>query len=133
MIGTLGNYSFEVSSQSVKNFYDLSFSNSASYAEHKIIGRKSLLEFTGLNPSSASLSISLDITQGVDPVECISSLYEAMNNHEALPFTLGGEVMGQGLWVIESLGEKYDIISAKGKILRATIDLKLKEYLDASE
>ena len=130
MIGSLGEYEFEVSEQSVKNFDDLSFSNSASYAEHKIIGQKSILEFTGLNASTASLSIILDITQGVDPSECITDLYTAMNEHEALAFTLGGDVMGEGLWVIESLSEKYTQISAKGDVLRAELDLKLREYIE---
>jgi hypothetical protein len=128
LIGTLGEYEFEVSDQSVKNFDDLSFSNSASYAEHKIIGQKSILEFTGLNASSASLNIVLDITQGVIPSDCITDLYTAMNEHQALAFTLGGDVMGEGLWVIESLNEKYTQISAKGEVLRAEVDLKLKEY-----
>ena len=130
MIGSLGEYEFSVSDQAVKNFTDLAFSNSASYAEHKVIGRKSVLEFTGLNASTATLSITLDITQGVDPSECITALYTAMNEHEALPFTLGGDVMGEGLWVIEALDEKYVYVSAKGEVLRAEVDLKLKEYIE---
>ena len=94
------------------------------------ITRKSIIEFTGLNASTATLSITLDITQGVSPSECITDLYTAMNEHEALPFTLGGDVMGEGLWVIEGLDEKYVHVSAKGEVLRAEIDLKLKEYIE---
>lgn len=130
MIGTLGEYEFSVSDQAVKNFTDLAFSNSASYAEHKVIGQKSVLEFTGLNASTASISITLDSFQGVDPSECITSLYTAMNEHEALAFTLGGDVMGEGLWVIENLDEKYTQVSSKGEVIRAEIDLKLKEYIE---
>lgn len=130
MIGSLGDYDFEVSSDSVRTFTDLSFSNSASYAEHKIIGRKGLLEFTNLNPSTCSLNVSLSYETGTDPMEEISYFYEAMNEHEALAFTLGGEVMGEGLWVIESLEEKYTRIDSKGNVMAADLSLKLKEYLD---
>ena len=130
MIGTLGDYEFEVSSEKVKTFRDLKFSNSAAYTEHKVHGRKAVLEFTGLNASTASLTVSLDIAQGVDPMTEITRFYEAMNNHEALGFTLGGEVMGEGLWVIESLDEDYEVIGGKGEVLRATVSLKLREYVD---
>lgn len=130
MIGTLGEYEFSVSDQAVKNFTDLAFSNSASYAEHKIIGKKSVLEFTGLNASTGTITIVLDAFQGVNPSECIAALCTAMNDHEALAFTLGGDVMGEGLWVIESLDEKYEHVSAKGEVLRAELTLKLKEYLE---
>lgn len=130
MLGSLGEYEFEVSTDKFHTFDSLSFSNSVSYAEHKIIGKKSLLEFTALNPSTASLNIFLDASLGVDPPEEISALYTAMNEHEALAFTLGGAVMGGGLWVIESLEEKYTRIDNKGNILQAELSLKLKEYLE---
>lgn len=130
MIGSLGDYDFEVSAEQVKTFTDLAFSNSASYAEHKIIGRKSLLEFTSLNPSTCSLNIPLSFETGTDPMEEITYFYTAMNDHEALAFTLGGDVMGEGLWVIESLEEKYTRIDSKGNVMAADLSLKLKEYLD---
>lgn len=133
MLATLGDYEFEVSAERVRTFQGLKFSNSAAYAEHKVLGRPSLLEFTGLNASTASLTVFLDITQGVDPMEEISRFYEAMNNHEALGFTLGGEVMGRGLWVIESLDEEYETVSNKGVVMRARVDLKLKEYVEDEE
>ena len=130
MLGTLGEYEFEVSTESVRTFEGLKFSNSAAYAEHKVHGRKAVLEFTGLNASTANLTIHLDITQGVVPMEEITQLYEAMNNHETLAFTLGGLVMGEGLWVIESLDEEYEQISNRGVVMRARVDLKLREYTD---
>ena len=130
MIGSLGEYEFQVSSEQVKTFDGLSFSNSAAYSEHRIVGKKSLLEFTHLNPSTCSLNINLSIETGNNPDEEITALYTAMNEHQALAFTLGGSVMGEGLWVIESLDEKYTRIDSKGNILAAELTLKLKEYLD---
>ena len=130
MLGTLGEYEFEVSSESIRTFQGLKFSNSAAYTEHKVLGREALIEFTGLNASTASLTLTLDITQGVDPSTEITELYETMNAHEALAFTLGGLVMGRGLWVIESLDEDYEQVSSKGVVMRAKVDLKLREYIE---
>ena len=130
MIGQLGDYEFEVSSESVKTFDGLRFTNSANFSEHKVLGRKGLLEYTGLNASSASLKISLNAYMGVDVLEEISAFYEYMNSGEALVFMLGDEVMGEDYWVIESLDEEYQEIDSRGVVRRADITLKLKEYID---
>lgn len=130
MIAALGKYEFEVSSERVKTFTDLKFSNSAAYSEHKIIGRKGLIEFTGLNASTASLTINLYAWAGVNPSDEITELYTLMNDHELLVFTLGGEVMGEGLWVIESLDEEYRTIDSHGNVLEASITLKLRESVN---
>ena len=130
MIGQLGDYEFEVSTESVKTFDGLKFSNSASYTEHKVLGRKGVVEYTGLNASTASLKISLNEYMGVDVLEEISAFYEYLNEGTALVFMLGGEVMGEDMWVIESLDEEYTEIDNQGGVRRADITLKLKEYLD---
>ena len=129
MIATLGSYEFEVSSERTKTFTDLRFTHSASYAEHKVIGRKGIIEFTGLNASSGSLSVKFSADLGVNPAIEIKALRELMNNHELLVFTLGGEVVGEGYWVIESLDEEDKRIDAWGNIIEASISIKLKEGL----
>ena len=133
MIGQLGDYEFEVSTESVRTFDGLKFSNSAAYTEHKIIGGKGLVEFTGLNASTASLNITLNERLGVDVLEEISALYEYMNEGAALVFMLGSEVMGEDLWVIENLDEEYKEIDNTGHIVRADITLKLREYINDEE
>ena len=130
MIGQLGDYEFEVSTESVKTFDGLKFSNSAGYTEHKVLARKGLLEFTGLNASTASLKMTLNERLGVDVLEEIAAFYEYMNDGEALVFLLGDEVMGEDMWVIESLDEEYTEINNKGRVIRADLNIKLKEYVN---
>ena len=130
MIGQLGDYEFEVSTESVKTFDGLKFSNSAGYTEHKVLARKGLLEFTGLNASTASLKMTLNERLGVDVLEEIAAFYEYMNDGEALVFMLGDEVMGEDMWVIESLDEEYTEINNKGRVIRADLNIKLKEYVN---
>ncbi len=129
MIGQLGDYEFEVSTESVKTFDGLKFSNSAGYTEHKVLARKGLLEFTGLNASTVSLKMTLNERLGVDVLEEIAAFYEYMNDGEALVFMLGDEVMGEDMWVIESLDEAYTEIDNKGRVIGAELTLKLKEYV----
>ena len=130
MIGQLGDYEFEVSAQSVKTFDGLKLSESASWTEHKVLGRKGLLEFTGLNAGSLSLKISLNENLGVDPLTEIAALREYMKEGAAVIFMLGDEVIGSDYWVIESLDEEYSEIGSKGQVKRIEVNVKLKEYID---
>lgn len=130
MIGQLGDYEFEVSAQSIKTFDGLKMSEGASWTEHKVLGRKGLLEFTGLNAGSLSLKISLNENLGVEPLEEIAAFREYMEEGAAVIFMLGDEVIGSDYWVIESLDEEYSEIDSKGRVRRADLNLKLKEYVD---
>ena len=123
---------FEVSSERVRTFRDFQIQRSAKYSEHAIHGRKGLLEFSGLSASTASLNIRLDVGLGVNPKEELTALRDILNNHEALPFILDGEPQGDGLWVLESLSESYEIIDNKGAVIAVEVSLKLKEYIEVS-
>ena len=130
MIGQLGEYAFEVSSQSVKTFDGMKIQEGASYTEHKVLGRKGLLEFTGLNAGTMSLKISLNEYLGSEVMQELAALREYMTEGAAIIFMLGNEVIGEDLWVIESLDEEYTEIDNKGHVRRAEVSLKLREYLD---
>ena len=130
MIGQLGDYEFEVSAESVKTFDGLKLSEGASWTEHKVLGRKGLLEFTGLNAGSLSLKISLNENLGVDPLTELEAFREYMTEGAAVIFMLGEEVIGSDYWVIESLDEEYSEIGSKGQVKRIDVNLKLKEYID---
>ena len=132
MIGSFGDVVFEVSSERVRTFRDFQIQRSAKYSEHAIHGRKGLLEFSGLSASTASLNIRLDAGLGVNPNEELTTLHDTLNNHEALPFILDGEPQGDGLWVLESLSESYEIIDNKGAVIAVEVSLKLKEYIEVS-
>lgn len=133
MLASLGDFTFEVNAQNITTFTDLKFQNSANYTEHKILNRKGLLEFTGLNASTASLNIHLDSQVSEDIEGTISYFYEMMNAGEALLFMIGDNVMGEGFWVIESLDESYTRIDNLGRFLMVDLALKLKEYIEDAE
>ena len=130
MIGSLGDVVFEVSSDSVKTFNDLNMQYSAKYAQHDIHGKKGLLEFTGLDPTTMSLKILLSSALGVTPKEEIVTLLEMLNAGKAIPFILDGEPQGDGLWVIENMSVEQKTLSNKGVLILAEVSLNLKEYVE---
>ena len=130
MIGSFGEVVFEVSDKKVRTFRDFQIQRSAKYSEHAIHGRKGLLEFTGLSPASASMNIRLDTGLGINPEKEIEILRDLLNNHEAVPFILDGEPQGEGLWVLESLDENFEIIDNKGAFTAIQVSLKMREYIE---
>ena len=132
MIGSFGEVVFEVSAERVRTFRDFQIQHSAKYTEHAIHGRKGLLEFTGLGASTASLNIRLDAGLGINPKKELNTLHEILTKHEALPFILDGEPQGNGLWVLESIGENYEIIDNHGTAIAVEVSIKLKEYIEVS-
>jgi phage protein U len=130
VIGSLCDVVFEVSSENVKTFEDLSAQYSAKYAQHDTHGKKGLLEFTGLNPTTMSLKILLSAALGVAPKEEITTLLEMLNAGKAVPFILGGEPQGEGLWVIESMSVEHKALSDKGELVLAEVSLSLTEYAE---
>ena len=133
MVGSLGEIVFEVSEDHIRTFSDFQLQRTAKYTEHSIAGRKGVLEFTGFGASTASLKIRLDAALGVNPHKELETLWKMFNAHEAVPFILNGEIIGDNLWVIESLDESYDIIDNTGLVIALDVSLKLKEYIEIDE
>ena len=132
-LGSLGDITFEVSSEKIRTFRDLQIQRKANYAEHAIHGKKGLLEFTGFSAATGSLNIRLDAALGVTPQEEFDALLEAFNEHQAVPLILDGEPIGDGLWVIESVNETFEIVNNQGTPIVLEVSLNLKEYVEAEE
>lgn len=133
MLASLGDYVFEASVYNLSTFSDLKFTNSVQYTEHKLLGRKGVLEFTGLNASTCTLNIHLEYGLSEDLYGTVNYFYEAMNDGTALLFMIGPDVMGEGFWVIESMNESYPEISGQGDLVVCDLALTLKEYITDDE
>lgn len=134
MIGSFGNdIVFEVSTEKVRTFDGLTMQRKAIYAEHDILGEKSVLELTGYAPTSLSFTMLLNASLGVDPLEELEILREMVVKGNAYDFVLGGEPQGENLWVIESLDEKHKVVTGKGESLIIEVSVSLKEYCVVGE
>ena len=133
MIGSLGDVVFEVSSEAVKSFDNLNMKFSAKYAQHDVHGGKGLLEFTGLDPTSLSLKVRLDMALGINPKDELTTLRDMLEAGQAIPFILDGEPQGWNLWVIEDLQEDHKVLNNTGMLILAEASLSLKEYVEGGE
>ena len=127
-IGCLGNVNFKVSSKTVQTLKSIKMKKTANYAVHNRVGKKSLLEFTGLEPDEISFTVDLSVFQGVKPENTLKKLDKMISKGQAVPFILGTTVFGSGDWVITSLDKSYDWIYRDGELLSAKVNLTIKEY-----
>lgn len=67
MIGYFGDISFKVSSDKVLTFKDLSKELKNRYVEHSVLNSKPILEYTGRDLETISLSIDFLASFGVPP------------------------------------------------------------------
>ena len=64
------------------------------------------------------------------PKEELNNLREILTKHEAVPFILDGEPQGDGLWVLESLDENFEVIDNHGTFIALNVSLKIREYIE---
>lgn len=125
MIGTLGNAVFQSSTQKVYTFTGLGRSGEARYEEHKVVGKKPVLELIGPGLESISFGMRFDVALGINPIVEINKLREARDAGAVLPMTIGGKFLGD--WVIESFSDSWERVDNFGNVLVATVQINLKE------
>lgn len=128
-IGSLGSLiTFEVSDKKILTFKDLQVNASGSWSYHDIISKKPRSEFNGAELKDSSFSIVLSAEHGVKPRETMDKIVKAVESGQAMPFTLGGKVIGSN-WIIKSNSGMYDIVMNKGEVAKATVKITLEEYV----
>lgn len=125
MIGTLGNAVFEASTDKVYTFNGLSRSGQARYEEHKVVGKKPVLELIGPGLEQISFSMRFDVRLGINPIAEIDKLREARDEGAVVSMTIGGKFLGD--WIIEDVGDSWERTDNKGNVLVATVQITLKE------
>ena len=130
MIGNLGEIVFKVSNDNIRTFTNLKESNSAKFVEHSVIGKKGLLEFVGFGAATVTMKIKLDYTYGLNPYEELKTFRKMFKAREAYDLVIGGKPIGDSLWVIENFDEELETFDSAGNFISATIDIRLREYID---
>ena len=128
IVGFLGGTPFLVSRQYVYTFDDYQRGSNGRYASHDILGKKPLLEFLGPDAENISFKIKLRSDHGLSPRVELDKLRKYRDTGKVLTLVLGGRVVGQNRWVIESIGESVNFWSKTGQILSCDVSISLKEY-----
>lgn len=129
MIGALGDIVFTVSSDKVRTFDGLSRSGSARLATHELINRKPLMEFLGPGGETISMQISFSVYEGLNPEQEAKALRELRDKGKAVALILGGQPLGEGLWLVESLNETHKHIDNTGAAYQIDVSVTLREYI----
>ena len=130
MYAQLGNIVFENRKGQYNGFFgfnDFSESTSVSYAEHKPLEGKPLLQATGLNLDELSLSMRLHVSF-CNPTEELDKLKTCMDTFEVLPLLMGNGKKA-GNFVITNLSSSVENADPEGNILSYLVSCTLKEYV----
>lgn len=126
MIGILGNVIFTVSSFKVLTFSGLTKDVSVRTVEHEVIGMKPKTEFIGPDLKPVSFDMRLDANLGVNPQDEIDNLEYLCENGIICVLILGDKVHGE--YLITGISQSFDHFYRDGTLLKASINVKLKEY-----
>ncbi len=93
---------------------------------HEVYGNKPLREFIGPGLDSISMTVRLDLAQGVVPRDELRQMRDQRDKGNVLQFTVGGELVGE--YTIADLNEEWRRVDANGVLTVAVVTLKLEEY-----
>ena len=129
-IGNLGKLIvFEVSSDKVLTFKNMTQSVNGRWATHDIIGNKPKSEFLGAGQRSVSLPVFLSSNHGVKPRRTMEKIEKSVENGTPHLLVIGGKQVGANQWVITDMSESWDNIIKDGKLVSANVTLTLAEYV----
>ena len=126
VIGVLGALPFITAEGHVFTFHGLSHDLSTEFAEHKVLGGRPVLEWTGDGLETVSLSIRLDSSLGVPPAAGMKMLHALMDSHRPQPLVIGGAYWGG--FVIEKVAEEHRYFTGLGICQVAEVSVSLKQF-----
>ena len=129
VIGAIGDVVFEVSSKKVETLKDLKRQARGRYATHEIVGRKSVIEFLGLEPDEITFTMQLNADLGVNIQTEIAKLLDMVRTGEENYLIVGGRALGEGQWSITEMSYKVDYTDGWGEPTLVTVELTLKERI----
>ena len=87
--GMLGDVPFEVTDKTCRTIRNLSRSNKANYSTHKLVAKKGILEYTGVDPEVISFEVYYSAWLGSNPETWRKKLVKLLEKGKALTFVLG--------------------------------------------
>lgn len=127
--GMLGTVSFEVTDKTFRTISNLSRSNRANFSVHNLVGKKGILEFTGVEPETITFEVLFSAWLGENPETWRKKLETMLNNGKVVSFVLGTWPIGTQ-WVIEDLKFDTNLFYKDGTPAEYKASISLKEYAE---
>ena len=128
LVGCMADIPVVVSSRYIRTFDDYSRSSSGRWAQHDIIGDKPVLEYLGPDVEKISFTMQLRADQGISPARELKKLRRLRDNGKVFPLVIGGSMVTNNMWVLESIDESVSFWGKAGSILSVKVNVTLKEY-----
>lgn len=127
--GMLGDVTFEVTDKTFRTISNLSRSIKANYSTHKLVAKKGILEFTGVDPETISFEILFSAWMGENPETWRKKLNKMLEKGKSVTFVLGTSPIGTK-WVIESVTFNTELFWKDGTPAEYKANVSLKEYAE---
>lgn len=101
----------------------------ANYSTHKLVAKKGILEFTGVDPETISFEVLFSAWLGENPETWRKKLNKMLEKGKAVTFVLGTSPIGTQ-WVIESLTFNTELFWKDGTPAEYKANISLKEYAE---
>jgi phage protein U len=129
VIGSWGDFVFEVSGDVAKTFQELTEKSSGRWAEHETINTAPLSEFLGPGLDELEISIIFTTMLGVDPQESYEALRTAVRKGECNPFILGGFPLSDNFWRITEVSGTSTVFGPRdGETMWMECSITAREY-----
>lgn len=129
VIGSFGDVVFEVSHDRVRTFDEFQRTTADRWEKHEIIGEKPKSEFTGPGLDTITFTMFFSVNHGVNPRGEMEKILTMSRDGEVADLTIGGKGLGVRLWKITNLVQRWKNIDNEGRILNATLEVSLEEYV----
>lgn len=126
-LGSFGEVVFQVSSDYVLTYEQLSRRSRAIYADHEVAGGKPASEYTGPDLDDVDIGMVFNATLGVSPKGQVATLRDMQASGEAHPLMIGSDSWGN--FTIREVGQEITH-SLDGEPLIAQVDVVLREYVE---
>ncbi|MBR4371361.1 MAG: phage tail protein [Victivallales bacterium] len=126
LVGIFGALPFTCSAGFVQTFSRFSRTLGEKWAKHQIIGGKPVLEWTGSEAASITLTVRLDASLGLPPSAGMLMLKAMLESHDAYSLVIGTDYFGK--FVLEGIEEDRRHFTGAGICLVDEVSLKLTEH-----
>lgn len=127
-VGALGNIVFEVSETALMTFRNLNYSAAGRSVQHELIGRKNIVEVTGRRAAEVNFEVTVSSYLGVNVREELNKFRELLAGGYAVPLVIGNEPIGDYRWIIQDYSVRAEYFGGDGRMLSATVNVRLLEY-----
>ena len=123
MIGSFGKVTFQASSSVVETFKSMKRTATASYSQHKVHGKRAVIEFTGFDAEKLTFEMTLSAFLGVNPKTEVDKLRKMLTDKKAYSLALGTDIYGK--WVLQSMTDEIQYVYGDGKMLQCKVSVTL--------